>query len=142
MKKIVILALLWVSVSACTRDKEAVPEATGPVTTAAYRQQTLVKAPDTDLNLKVVEVRDSRCPMDGICIWAGKAEVDFTITDGTNQTSVSATLEPGNQKPASVKFSLSNKNYLLHLREVLPYPKSSEKPDVNDYKVNVSIQNN
>ncbi len=139
MKKITILALLCTALLACDARKEALPEQQGPPTSAAYRQETLVKASDTELHLTVREVRDSRCPMDVVCITMGKVEVDFAISDGTQETSVTASLQGDDGKSGRAGFRLGNQDYLLTIREVLPYPKSTEKPDLADYKVSVYI---
>lgn len=65
-----------------------------PAPAVAAGRDTLVLAigqevtvPGTDLRVRLDNVRnDSRCPIDAICVWAGDAEVDITLSRASART--------------------------------------------------------
>ncbi|HDS00746.1 MAG TPA: hypothetical protein ENO22_15325 [candidate division Zixibacteria bacterium] len=65
------------------------------------------------------EVFDSRCPMNAYCVWAGQAEVEFTIQKDGEEAVVSKAIVSPNpllEKPARYP------GYEIRMLQLLPYP--------------------
>lgn len=63
-------------------------------------------------------VEESRCPIDGICVWAGNARILVTVNRGNN----TRILELG-QFPESAKVAVFE-NHMIEFRDLHPYPAS------------------
>jgi hypothetical protein len=82
----------------------------------------LVQGIDGRLNLLLVDVNDSRCPLEALCIWQGMAEVEIeaNVDGGATQTVKLSTLD---QEAEQVG------DYSLKLVTVEPYPSlTAENP--------------
>ena len=78
---------------------------------------------------------DSRCPIDAICVWAGNAAVTFDLKNTiSNQltTQLNTFLDP-----KSIDFS----GVVITLKEVNPYPKSTEMINPSDYIAKLIVKN-
>ena len=85
---------------------------------------------DNSLKFKIIEINDSRCPTDVVCIWAGKADVKIKVESPVSETFVLSTLE---NKIDTVG------NYSFELIEVSPYPVSTKTIKTEEYKVTLKI---
>jgi hypothetical protein len=142
MKKIILFALICTSgLISCDNKKGAEPEIqfTNLDSKVAYRQSTVVSASGNDLTVNLKELADSRCPSNANCITMGSAELTLAITDGTENALVQSSFSGNGQNSVVQKFSLGSKSYALKITEVLPYPETSKKPVLEDYKIGVSI---
>lgn len=142
MKKIILFGLMWFAVTACDNKKESSPEPLVELKTAVVsnQQETSFRTSDEQLTAKLIAVSDSRCPANAVCIVAGSADVTFNVSDGTNQTDVRVVFSADSKIPGSQDFKLGDQVYNLTVTEVLPYPKTSTNPTLEEYKVKVSIE--
>jgi hypothetical protein len=76
---------------------------------------------------------DSRCPMDVMCVWQGRALVELHVTvDGVDRGLVSATLVPGPQRLPDLDAIVER--YAFSLTDLQPYPQASQ-PQPLDQRV-------
>lgn len=139
MKKIIVFVLAIGTLVACSK-KEAGPKMM-PLENLAYRQETSFSISGHDLRIDLNEVADSRCPINADCIWAGKVDLKFVVSDGTYKEDVEIVFGDGQKNSGTASFSLNGQLYELKVSEVLPYPETTEKhPDLEDYKVKLTIE--
>ena len=119
MKKTILFALIWIAAVACENKDDA--------------------APQVDFKVDLREVNDSRCPKDVVCTWKGSAKIKLTVSDGGNQAEVNVEYK-GDKKADFQEFELMGQKYVLRVSEVLPYPVSNQKPNIEDYKVSLMIE--
>lgn len=78
-------------------------------------------AMEDDLQIRIKEIYDSRCPIGVVCFWAGEAQVNFEVT---GKTKFDLTLILHRQPVDTVD------QYIFRLVDVLPYPVyQKEVPD-------------
>ena len=77
---------------------------------------------------------DSRCPMDVLCIWAGNAVVVLELKE-SNRNEQSIKLNTF-LNPKSIEYS----DLIIELKELTPYPKSSEKISADDYVAKLIVK--
>lgn len=88
-------------------------------------------ANDNSLQFNIIEINDSRCPSDVICIWQGEAIIKINI-----------------EKPHSGLVELSTYDNLIdtigafsfQLIDVSPYPISTQSLEQDDYNVVLKIE--
>lgn len=139
MKKIILIGFIWLSIIACDNKKDAIPEAELKTSVVSNQQLTSFRSAGEDLKVQLLEVSDSRCPINANCIVAGNANVKFNITDGTNQTNVFVVFSGADKTSGIQEFKLADQLYKLAVTEITPYPEIAKTPELEDYKVNVSI---
>lgn len=140
MKKSIIISFLWIACLACDTKKDEAPEVIDQITSASYKKSTAVTIPGQSLTVKVLEVNESRCPINVDCIQAGSADIQLSISDGSNEANVPVSFKNASKASGHQTFALAKQNYSLVVHEVLPYPVSTEKPNPEDYQVNLSIE--
>ena len=73
-----------------------------------------------DLKITFYDIEDSRCPSDVTCVWEGKVRAMIRISNSTHDIG----------GPHSIGFvQESFSPYLITLKDIQPYPISTEKPD-------------
>ena len=140
MKKSIIIALLWISCAACDQNKDEAPVAQKQITNFAYRQQKQVAISGQALNVNLLEVNESRCPKDVVCIQAGSVKLVLNISDGTDEAKVSLSFKDNVKDTGTSTFILGKQRYSVTVHEVLPYPVSTTQTNLEDYKVGLSIE--
>ena len=92
----------------------------------------------------VVQVRfekviaDSRCPVDAICVWAGRVEVKVSFTQaGNSQTQI---LALGDNAGTAFSNIATFGDFTVELLSVLPAPKSDYEIPQNEYKIEVVVK--
>jgi hypothetical protein len=91
--------------------------------------------PNTGFGIRFTKViSDSRCPSDVTCIWAGEGTVMMDVTQDDNV--VGSVQLNTNRTP--VNTMVNQKLYSLKLLELNPYPKLSERHEIN-YSVKVEV---
>lgn len=138
MKKVILLALVWVAVIACDKKEDASLQPELNATSIPYRQSVAVSTSGKDLNVVLKEVADSRCPINASCISMGSAKLVLTVSDASNQADVN--LEFKGDSKNETTFTLSGPEYVLRVSEVSPYPVLGQTPKLEDYKIGVSIE--
>ncbi|MBC7920981.1 MAG: hypothetical protein H7Z75_07785 [Ferruginibacter sp.] len=81
------------------------------------------------VTLRVDAIRDSRCPTNAECIWAGNAQVMFTASKGAHQAQDTLCLgcdpKAGSYKPEKTRVTLGAEGYRVTLIDVRPYPSAA-----------------
>lgn len=94
----------------------------------------------SDMNMKIISVKESRCPTNTNCFVAGEAKIVFQITvDGRSvKTTMSAkgNCEGDDGKCGEATTAAGHKIQLLNL---YPYPKANSKIDEVDYIAKVKV---
>jgi hypothetical protein len=78
-------------------------------------------------------LNDSRCPSDGICVWAGNAQVRFVYSKSNERISLVL-----NTLPSFRTDTLIN-GYRIKLIGLTPYPKIAESIKQSDYAADIEI---
>lgn len=84
------------------------------------------------LTFKLIEVKDSRCPADVNCVWAGNAVVKLSIAKGKSAAKMfelNTGIEPN---------FISYQGYTITLTELSPTPKSNDSSAKN-YTVKLAL---
>src|SRR5690348_14416584 len=87
-----------------------------------------------DLQIKITNLTDSRCPSDVRCIWQGQAKILANINKGNqNLGNFSLILNDKNLKTQSFD------HYSINLIEINPYPISTNKTKFSDYDITLKL---
>lgn len=99
--------------------------------------QTLTWATSTAVTLQATAVRDSRCPLGVLCVWAGEVSVDLDVRvgDGALQAHT-LTLRTAGAEDASTAMAA---DFRIALVGVLPYPVFGLPPDPAGYVARVEV---
>jgi hypothetical protein len=84
----------------------------------SINKQTI--ASGSKLKIKLIEIKDTRCPVDVDCIWAGNAVIKFSVSKGN---SAAKTFE---LNTTSEPISVSYQCYEIKIKEISPQLKSAE----------------
>jgi len=90
------------------------------------------------LRLSFIDVEDSRCPVDVVCIWEGEARVTLLARYGPSDNPVEEELQltvNAYDKYPTASFG----SYQLRLSKILPYPDSKISTDKKDYKIELAV---
>jgi hypothetical protein len=91
-----------------------------------------------DLELRWLEINDSRCPTGVNCFWAGEVtvilEAKHTLAEGNKPDEIQLTLQSRGE-PATASVS----GYELELLKVDPYPKDKVTPERSYYVAEIKI---
>ena len=140
MKRPIIIAFMIFTCIACDKKNEQAPTIQEQTVDAGYRKSTPVTITGKALIVNILEIKESRCPINVDCIQAGSADLELSISDGTNKTSVPVSFKNDSKASGHQTFTLGNQTYSLVIHEVLPYPEYTKTPNPEDYKVNLSIE--
>lgn len=86
---------------------------------------------DNLVRFKIIEINDSRCPSDVVCIWAGKADVKIQVESPVSGIITLSTYD----NPVDTVG-----NYSFKIIDVLPYPISTKTIQLEDYDVVLKIE--
>ena len=139
MKRIILFGLICFATVGCDKKEDAIPQAELNTTVISSQKQSAVRTSGDDLQVKLIAVNDSRCPSNAVCITAGSADVNFNVSDGTNETDVHVTFSSVNKNVSFQDFKLGGQTYSLTVTQVLPYPETSKTPTLEEYQVSVGI---
>ena len=111
---------------------------------AILRLGTLVLKPgqsatsaDGSVSVTFVElIQDSRCPADAMCIWQGNVRVLIEVRQGTEMQRYTLTLGALLEGDVS---SISLPGYTITLKDVQPYPLTSQPSSPADYEITLGI---
>ena len=87
-----------------------------------------------DLQIKITNLTDSRCPSDVTCIWQGQAKILVDINKD-NQSLGNFNLILNDKNSESQSFD----HYSISLIEVNPYPISTNKTHLSDYDITLKL---
>ena len=94
--------------------------------------------PGTDLKVRVEAVRnDSRCPIDAICVWAGDAEVEITLSRNSASSRHVVHWANGPNRPGSA----SAHGYRVALVQLDPMPRAATgAPAPSAYRAYLKVE--
>jgi len=78
-------------------------------------------------------IADSRCPMDAICLWPGDGEVELKLSSGRN---IERVVLHTFLSPQEYIY----RNYKISLKELRPYPKSTNSIRPGVYVVVIEVK--
>jgi len=140
MKNLIFVTLLCVASIACDTKNEEVPDIPEQNVSASYRTSISVSVTGQPLLVTVLEINESRCPINADCIQAGSVDLGLSISDGTTKIQVPVSFRSDSKASGHQVFELGGQLYSLVVHEVLPYPTSLEPPILEAYKINLSIE--
>lgn len=88
---------------------------------------------DANFAFSIDSLRDYRCPSDVVCVWAGDVDIflKFFLSSGIIDTMMNLNNDARN--PVIID------GYTIRVKDVLPYPVSTRKTALEDYKINLEI---
>lgn len=107
--------------------------------TVTLRSDQAVVIGAETLSLQLTEVRDSRCPLNALCVWAGHGAVAVRVSqDGQN----AETLQIGFPAPAEMKLpgDASYHGYRFSLQQLDPFPVAGVTVPLSDYRATVLVE--
>jgi hypothetical protein len=122
--------------SANLDDKSQVVQTGATVQTEKGGKFTFNTTDNSTVDVQVLSISDSRCPMDAVCIWEGNAKVGFQIADLKSIVYLCLLQNmPDCKNEAEVSYD--GKTYTLTLLGVTPYPSTanSEEKKVVEFTV-------
>ena len=125
MKKIFFLLML-VGISIISCNEELLPETFNLVLEEDFKLGDEFELFNKSLMFSIVEINDSRCPSDVVCVWEGKADVRINMDSPQSGSILLSTYD-------NLKDTVGG--YSFELIDVSPYPISTETIKLEDYKV-------
>jgi len=125
----IFIALIAISFISC--DKESVSESFNLGLENDFKINGEYHSVDNSLNFSIIEINDSRCPSDVVCIWEGKADVKIEVKSPVQGTFTLSTYN-------HLKDTLGN--YSFELKDVSPYPVSTKTIQLEEYDVTLKIE--
>lgn len=129
MKKICFLMILSGILLVSCNDEE-MPESFDMGVEKSFRTDIEYQSSDNQLKFSILNIDDSRCPSDVTCVWEGKADVTVEVKSPQTGTLILSTY---NNQIDTVG------NYSFELKDVSPYPVSTETINLEDYNVTLKI---
>ncbi len=142
MKKVLFLSAVVAAslLSACSKSTVAPTSDLGkpfPLAKGEFRQlsldgvETSSKPTGDKLTFRLVDLNDSRCPANVVCVWAGEATTNVEL-ELNGQKAQAALKLAGDRKQGvsdSTSVTVGTRSFTVLLRDVLPFPgTSSETP--------------
>lgn len=89
--------------------------------------------------ITLIDINDSRCPLNSNCIWQGNAEVAMRITNG--EETMDFTLNTAGDINENYNFPSSTSIFdvTIKLLDLQPYPESDNQDTLEDYSVNIEV---
>ena len=148
MKTIWIILLCTLTATACHAKQETPDPGTSeikPVSASSAGQTNAVLkihfdeiVSHDDLELRWLDINDSRCPTGVNCFWAGEVKVVLEVTrameEGDKPVEIQLTLGVRREPVTASVFG-----YELELLKVDPYPKDKKTPVRSNYEAEVKI---
>jgi hypothetical protein len=100
-------------------------------------QRVNIKGTNLRITFLTVET-DSRCPSDVKCVWAGNAAVQFQLTNGRSNKTVTLNTGRGGAFVSEVEY----KGYKVKLVDLSPYPRSDRQVAASDYAATLFVSKN
>jgi hypothetical protein len=143
MKKILFAAAISLTIlmsNACDDAAQGEPTTATATLNAPFVLKSGQKAEVSAENVQIMlsSIDDSRCPSDGVCVWAGEvvAKVEVAI-GGTSYGEFTLKFQESGQ--ILPDHTVYVENYSITISKVLPYPKSMEEIKKEDYRITFEI---
>ena len=119
-----------------TRSTDRRQAVTGSPFELKHGQQILLQ--DTDIELKLVEVTDSRCPRNVTCVWAGNGVVKLEASQrGRNRKILTLNTLGSSALPKQQSYA----GYWISLVSLNPYPQTSGGIRPGEYMATLVVNN-
>lgn len=132
--------LLWHTMISCTEDtaweNTPIPGSFESTAIAGVEQQVVYIAEGDPFSIEVISIRDSRCPSDVVCVWAGVAQVTFSITGIGHPIDLYFGMG-SDPETSSYAFVFGGRSYELTLEDVTPYPTRKNTDSIRKAHFNV-----
>ena len=79
-------------------------------------------------------VSDSRCPLNVVCVWEGEVTVELDVKAGAVVETITLSDHPNIGPRDTIN------NYIFILLDVQPYPESTEELDMEDYTIELQVE--
>lgn len=140
--RMVVLGVSCAVLFACGGILDAKPHSDGKLTVVRLNRDFKLKAGErvnfkgTSLRIKFVAVEtDSRCPSDVNCVWAGNAAVQFQLSNGRSNKTVTLNTGRGGAFVSEVEY----RGYKVKLVDLRPYPRSDRQIAASDYAATLLV---
>jgi hypothetical protein len=118
MKTIGIIALILLAITSCQKNKE------------------VVIYDDNDLIIRLLDVEDTRCPEDAMCVWEGNAKLDLRAEHKGETADFSLNTFGDEEYDNDTTLW----DYEITLNELKPYPQTSgETVKLKNYEVSLTV---
>lgn len=91
--------------------------------------ETSAKPTGDKLTFRLVDLNDSRCPANAVCVWAGEATTNVEL-ELNGQKAQAALKLAGDRKQGvsdSTSVTVGTRSFTVLLRDVLPFPGTSNE---------------
>ncbi|MGQ4646381.1 hypothetical protein [Lyngbya aestuarii] len=136
----VVLLTILVSQSMAKAQVQGCSQSGHPVTTGGNQfplrvDESLFLEP-ASLEIKLLNIEDSRCPSDVQCIWAGQVTATISvISDGQSLGVFPLTLKAGQEDLAVANVE----GHSIQLINVVPYPMSTQSKETLHYIATLAV---
>jgi len=130
MKNLILIVLFTAFLFAAC-DKTEDPESFNFGSESKFKHGNINKSGDNSLKFSIIEINDSRCPSDVVCVWQGMADVKVEI-----ESPQKGTLSLNTYDNLIDTFGI----YSFELIEVTPHPISTKNIELKNYLVTLNIQ--
>lgn len=91
-----------------------------------------------DISITMLPVEyDSRCPLEGMCVWAGYAKIDLLFSSLGKEISLSLSTDPG---LSQIPNKVSVEGYSFQLIELNPFPALGGAANSKEFKARLLIE--
>ena len=98
--------------------------------TVQVKHGQILQSDHSDISMQIININDSRCPSDVVCVWEGEARITIEFINTKTSTFELSTSEP--------KDTVDN--YIFTLMDVAPYPVSTEILELEDYTIKLDVE--
>jgi len=133
MKKILIILFVFAAFVSCNKEEVANSFLLGLEND--FKINGVYHSSENTLKFSIIEINDSRCPSDVVCVWAGKADVKIKVESPVSGNLILSTIINGMDTNMDTLG-----NYSFQLIDVSPYPVSTEEIKLEDYNVTLKIE--
>jgi hypothetical protein len=135
-KNIMLVAVCMLSIIAFSCKKESLSPGTFKLGESFELSLANPSADADDLSIYYINIEeDSRCPNNAVCIWEGRAVINFEFVAGRNSHNVQLIDRVG--FPEMAKDTIEK--YIIHLESVDPYPENNVTLEEEDYRFTLKI---
>lgn len=128
-----LIALFIFLAFACTKEEVSSQVNLGDPITAEFAKTVEIK---DAISLKVSNIEENRCPKNVQCPWAGYVAVSLSISDKSTSKDVKIEFST---KASKAEVELNGQKYVIEVKDVTPYPETTNAVNKNVYKVNLVV---
>jgi len=135
MIRLLVAALLFVLAGCGGSDVPVAPSSPIDVTLTLAPGQTLFADSANSVGIRFDTVtEDSRCPLNAMCVWQGRAVAKVTVVAATTSTTVDIHSDPAAARAVSVG------HVRVEWQQLAPYPYTIRPTQPGDYRLTVRVK--